>query len=168
MAGSQDPSSGVVPRWRAMAPGDLDYVLDLAGRLYPNHPESRSSFEAKLRAAPDACFVAETDGVPVGYCVALWATCGRPPKLDEASYTAKAPVGLHLHDIALEPSARGQGAVAAGLVRLARLAGSSTLSLVAVEGTQALWRRHGFVEAAVDEAVRTTYGQHAVYMVLAR
>lgn len=168
MAGPQDPSSIGVPHWRAMAPGDLDYVLDLAGRLYPNHPESRSSFETKLRAAPDACFVAELDGRPVGYCVALRATCGRPPKLDEVSYVAQAPLGLHLHDIALEPSVRGRGLVADALVRLARLAGVSTLSLVAVEGAQALWRRHGFAEAAIDEAVRATYGQHAVYMVLAR
>lgn len=168
MAGSQDFSSQVVPRWRAMVPDDLDYVLDLAGRLYPNHPESRSSFRAKLRAAPDACFLAEMDGVPVGYCVALWATRGQPPKLDEADYAAKAPLGLHLHDIALEASARGQGLVAAALVRLVRLAGPAELSLVAVEGTHGLWRRHGFVEATVDEETRATYGANAVYMVLPR
>ncbi len=151
-----------------MAPGDLDYVLELAARLYPNHPESRSSFEDKLRAAPDACLVAELDGRPVGYCVALWATCGKPPKLDERAYVAKAPLGLHLHDIALNPAARGQGLVSAALLRLARLAGSSKLSLVAVEGTHALWRRHGFVEEQIDEAVRATYGDQAVYMVLGR
>lgn len=151
-----------------MVPGDLEYVLDLATRLYPNHPESRQSFENKLRAAPDACLLAELDGKPVGYCVALWATCGRPPKLDESAYAAIAPLGLHLHDIALDPAARGQGLVAAALLRLSRLAGPSKLSLVAVEGTQALWRRHGFVEEQIDETVRSTYGDQAIYMVLGR
>ena len=154
--------------WRAMAPADLDFVMALAARLYPDHPESRASFAGKLEAAPDACLIAERDGVPVGYCVALLATCGRPPKLDEAAYAAQVPRGLHLHDIALAPAARGRGLVGAALSRLRRVAAGTPLSLVAVNGTQALWRRHGFAEAAVDENVRATYGADAVYMVFVR
>jgi ribosomal protein S18 acetylase RimI-like enzyme len=150
--------------WRAMAPADLDFVMLLAAQLYPDHPESRASFAGKLDGAPDACLIAERDGVPVGYCVALWATCGRPPKLDEASYAAQTPRGLHLHDIALAPAARGRGLVGAALSHLSRVAEGAPLSLVAVNGTHLLWRRHGFAEAAVDEDVRASYGAEAVYM----
>ncbi len=151
-----------------MASADLDFVMLLAARLYPDHPESRASFAGKLNAAPDACLIAEREGGAVGYCVALWATCGRPPKLDEASYEVHAPRGLHLHDIALAPTARGRGLVGAALSHLARVAGGAPLSLIAVNGTAGLWRHHGFVEAAVDEDVRATYGADAVYMVLVR
>jgi ribosomal protein S18 acetylase RimI-like enzyme len=149
-----------------MAAADLDFVMALAARLYPDHPESRASFAGKLDAAPDACLVAVREGVAVGYCVALWATCGRPPKLDESAYAPRAPCGLHLHDIALAPEARGRGLVGAALSHLSRVADGAPLSLVAVNGTHALWRRHGFAEAAVDEDVRASYGPGAVYMVL--
>ena len=151
-----------------MVPADLDFVMALATRLYPDHPESRASFAGKLDAAPDACLIAECDGMPAGYCVAIWATCGRPPKLDETSYAAHAPRGLHLHDIALASAARGRGLVGAALSHLSRVADGASLSLVAVNGTHALWRHHGFADAAVDEDVRATYGSEAVYMVLVR
>ena len=164
MGGSQERSSEGGFCWRAMAPADLDFVLDLAARLYPDHPESRESFAAKLEAAPDACLVAEKDGSPVGYCVALRATCGRPPQLDEASYAAREPIGLHLHDIALDPVARGQGLVASALDALLRVAGNAPVSLIAVNGTAPVWTRYGFTEAHIDEEVRATYGEDAVYM----
>lgn len=154
--------------WRTMAPADLDFVMSLAAQLYPDHPESRASFAWKLDAAPDSCLIAEREGVAVGYCVALWATCGRPPKLDEVSYAVHAPRGLHLHDIALAPAARGRGLVGAALSHLSRVAGGVSLSLVAVNGTAGLWRHHGFVEAAADDDVLATYGAGAVYMVLVR
>ena len=147
-----------------MRVSDIGYVLSLAAKLYPDHPESRSAFEAKLAACPDACLVADRDGTPVGYCAALWATCGRPPKLDETAYAPRSPLGLHLHDISLDPAVRGRGLVGSALAHLSRLAGPATLSLIAVNGTRPLWQRHGFRDAPVDEDVRTTYGSDAVYM----
>ncbi len=147
-----------------MTPDDLDFVLRLAGELYPDHPESRAAFMAKLAAAPDACRIADPGRGPVGYCVALWATRGRPPKLDQADYAHTPPLTLHLHDVALEPSARGIGLVGEMLVHLVGLAGSAPLSLVAVNGTHGLWRRNGFADATAKDDVRETYGADAIYM----
>lgn len=152
------------PVWRPMAHDDLDFALALAARLYPDHPESRAAFAAKLDAAPEACFVATRGTAKVGYCVALWIEARRPPKLDEAGYVPGPPLSLHLHDIAVDPGARGQGLVGAALDRLSTVAEGAKLSLVAVNGTRALWEGYGFAAAAIDESVRATYGKDAVYM----
>lgn len=152
------------PVWRAMAHDDLDFVLDLASRLYPEHPETRAAFAAKLDAAPEACFVATRGREKVGYCVALWIEASRPPKLDEAGYVPRPPLSLHLHDIALDLQARGQGLVGAALALLSSVAKGAKLSLVAVNGTRALWEGYGFTPAAIDESVRATYGKDAAYM----
>ncbi len=154
--------------WRAMARDDLAFVQRLAGALYPDHPESDAAFAAKLAAAPDACRIAERDGRPVGYCFALRATRGNPPELDQVVYSPVEPYTLHVHDVALDPVARGAGLVGALLEHLAAVAGGLPLSLIAVNGTRGLWRRHGFVEAPVDEKVRATYGREALYMIRAR
>ena len=153
-----------MPVWRAMAQDDLDFVLDLASRLYPEHPETRAAFGAKLAAAPEACFVAMRGAEKVGYCVALWTQSGRPPKLDDAGYVACRPLSLHLHDVAIDARARGQGLVGAALARLSSVAKDAKLSLIAVNGTRVLWERYGFAVAAIDETVRATYGNDAVYM----
>jgi ribosomal protein S18 acetylase RimI-like enzyme len=153
-----------MPVWRAMARDDLDFVLDLAAQLYPDHPETQAAFASKLDAAPEACFVATRRTERVGYCVALWTQAGRPPKLDEAGYIAVPPLSLHLHDIAIDPRARGLGLVGSALARLVSVAKGAKLSLVAVNGTRALWERYGFAPAAIDETVRATYGEDAVYM----
>ena len=165
-----DTSMKVLPRpgWRAMGTDDLAFVQRLADALYPDHPESRAAFAAKLAAAPDACRIAERDGRPVGYCIALRATRGCPPRLDQAAYVAVGPHTLHLHDVALDSVARGAGLVADLLAYLAAIADDLPLSLVAVNGTHGLWQRHGFIDASVDETVRATYGEEAVYMIRAR
>jgi ribosomal protein S18 acetylase RimI-like enzyme len=162
------PDASTNPGWRAMVPGDLAFVQRLAEALYPDHPESHAAFEAKLTAAPDACRIAERDGQPAGYCIALRATRGCPPRLDQAAYAAVGPHTLHLHDVALDPVARGAGLVGGLLTHLAAVAGDLPLSLIAVNGTHGLWRRHGFVDAPVDESVRATYGKEAVYMIRGR
>jgi ribosomal protein S18 acetylase RimI-like enzyme len=148
-----------------MTAADLDFVEALAAELYPDHPESRAAFVAKLATAPDACFVADGPEGPAGYCVALWSAQGRPPKLDEPDYVPPARDSLHLHDIAVAPAARGQGLVADALEQLGRVAAGAPLSLVAVHGTQPLWELHGFVPATANADVLATYGSDAVYMI---
>ncbi len=154
--------------WRPMAIDDLAFVQCLAGALYPDHPESRAAFAAKLATAPDACRIAERGGRPVGYCIALRATRGCPPRLDQVTYAALGPHTLHLHDVALDPAARGAGLIRDLLAHLSSIAGDLPLSLIAVNGTHGLWRHHGFVDAPVDETVRATYGKDAAYMIRER
>ncbi len=148
--------------WRAMTADDAAFAAELGLALYPLLPESVSSFAAKFAAAPEACRVAYAeDGARVGYCVALWAELGRPPQLDDAAYAPRMRTCLHLHDLALAPSARGQGLVAQAVAHLRRVAGDLPLTLVAVNGSAPLWRRFGFVEVPGAAA---SYGADALYM----
>jgi len=155
----------MMARWRNMARSDLAFVDRLGNALYPNHQESFAAFEAKFSATPDACLVAETpDGAPVGYCIALRAELGSPPHLDDAAYAPRRLDCLHLHDLALDASARGQGLVAAALAHLQTAARGLPLTLVAVDGTHALWRRHGFADAVCGHDLARDYGTDARYM----
>ncbi len=165
MVVSQIPPPRIAPAWRPMLVSDLDFVETLADELYPDHPESRAAFSAKLAAAPQACFIAQTPSGPVGYCFALWSARGRPPSLDQVEYAPHVRQTLHLHDIAVAPAARGHGLVGDALAKLDAVAERSPLSLVAVHGTQPLWELHGFVAASADADVLGSYGSDAVYMV---
>jgi GNAT superfamily N-acetyltransferase len=148
--------------WRAMTAADAAFAAELGLAIYPHLPESEASFAAKFAAAPEACRVAYgDDGTRVGYCVALWAELGRPPKLDDAAYVPRARECLHLHDLALAPLARGQGLVAQAVAHLRGVAGALPLTLVAVNGSAKLWRRFGFVEIPGAAA---SYGADALYM----
>jgi len=150
--------------WRPFAADDVAFAAALGDRLYPHHPESPAAFAAKFASAPQACLVATKDGRRAGYCMALWAEAGRPPKLDEAGYTAARRETLHLHDLALDPAARGAGLVASALAHLRMVADALPLTLIAVNGTGPLWCRHGFAEADADSRVLATYGADARYM----
>ncbi len=158
------PQLHELPTWRLMTAADLDFVEALAAELYPDHPESRASFAGKLAAAPKACFVADVGGRNAGYCIALWTEMGRPPRLDEVNYLPRSREALHLHDIAVSPSARGQGLVGEALLLLSVEAAGMPLSLVAVHGTRPLWELHGFSVAPADAGVLASYGGDAVYM----
>ncbi|MCA3261868.1 MAG: GNAT family N-acetyltransferase [Telmatospirillum sp.] len=148
--------------WRAMTAEDVAFVAELGLAIYPHLPESVGSFAAKFAATPEACRVAcDRDGSRVGYCVALWAELGRPPKLDDVAYAPCARECLHLHDLAVAPAARGQGLVAQAVAHLRGVAGALPLTLVAVNGSAPLWRRFGFSEVAGSAA---SYGADALYM----
>ena len=148
--------------WRAMTAEDAAFAAELGLALYPHLPESEASFAAKFAAAPAACLVAYgADGTRAGYCVALWAELGRPPKLDDAAYAPRARECLHLHDLALAPAARGQGLAGQAVAHLRRVAGALPLTLVAVNGSAPLWRRFGFAEVPGSAA---SYGTDALYM----
>jgi GNAT superfamily N-acetyltransferase len=150
--------------WRPFETTDVAFAASLGNRLYPQHPESPAAFAAKFAATPQACLVATKDGERAGYCVALWAEAGRPPKLDDAGYVAARRETLHLHDLALDPAARGMGLVASALAHLRAVAGGLPLTLIAVHGTGPLWRRHGFADAPANAGVLATYGDDARYM----
>jgi len=151
-----------VANWRAMTAQDAAFAAELGLAIYPHLPESVSSFAAKFVATPEACLVASgEDGTRMGYCVALWAELGRPPKLDDAAYAPRARECLHLHDLALAPAARGQGLVAQAVAHLRGVAGALPLTLVAVNGSAPLWRRFGFFEI---EGAAASYGADALYM----
>jgi len=144
----------------------------LADAIHRDHPERPEVFAERLRLFPDGCRVA-VGGVDeaVGYAIAHPGVVGMPPDLDTLLVTLpKAPDCLYVHDVALLRQARGRGLLTRllpPLLALAEANGLARLALVAVNGTEPVWRRLGFLPWRGSAAVRgklASYGGKAVYM----
>lgn len=159
-----------IPRWRRMRPADLTIVCSLANEIHSALKERCDVFAEKLALFPDGCFALTIKETICGYAFAHPWTSGHFPKLDTFLGELPAdPTCLFLHDVVIAPGARGTDAVShmlAGLKKTAREHGLALLSLVSVYGTHGMWRRHGFEEAGVREALvlREQYGADARYM----
>lgn len=142
--------------WRSMGKGDLPAVGAIAARVHPAYPEDVAVFAERLRLYPAGCRTLDLDGRAAGYALSHPWVFGRPPQLNTLlGALPAAPATLHLHDVALLPSARGAGAASRLLGQLAELAcasGLTGLSLVAVNGSAAFWERRGF-EVVRDPAL---------------
>lgn len=157
--------------WRPMSARDLDAVVALADAIHLDHPERPEVFAERLRLFPSGCRVAvAAGGEAVGYAVAHPGRLGKPPALDSLlEALPPAPDCLYVHDVALLPLARGCGLLARLLPQLLAVAqaqGLSRLALVAVNGSEPIWRRLGFVpsESAVQSKL-ASYGGVASYMI---
>ena len=153
--------------WRALAPGDLAAVAHIAARVHSNYPERPEVFAERLALFPAGCLLlADAQGQACGYAITHPGRLGAPPPLDSLLGGLPAVADcLYLHDIALLPAARGAQAPAALLKLLRALARSlalERLALVAVNGSAAYWRRHGFVEGT---ARVESYGAGVAYLV---
>lgn len=144
--------------WRPMTSVDLQHVLAIAGAVHPSYPEDSAVFAERLRLYPAGCLICQSAGRVVGYGLSHPWRAGAPPALNALLGALPAPASTYyIHDIALLPEARGDGAGAAVVARLlaqARAAGFATVSLVAVSGTAGFWRRFGFrvVVSALGDA----------------
>ena len=106
------------------------------------------SFTERLRLAPDGARFLELGGQPAGYMLAHPWRFGELPALNALLGEIPADADtFYLHDLALLPAARGTGAAAmvvGDMLRLARLRGYRSASLVAVNGSLPFWYKHGF------------------------
>lgn len=160
------------PFIRIARPTDLPAILRIQARCYTAIvPESATSMGAKVAAAPDTCFVACQGEHIVAYLLALPWRFDDPPSLDAAECRLPArPDTLYLHDLAVDPEARGSGI--ADMLVGAFLAALTTLSLpraslIAIQHSAPWWSRHGFVPVPVAAplSVRLAgYGKDAAYM----
>lgn len=156
-----------------MRAADIPAVLRIADRVHPDYPEDEAVFVERLRLAPEGCFVLEMEGAQrelIAYLVSHPWLARRPPALNSQLLALpELPETFYIHDIALLPQARGSGAassVVGQLAGMAKEAGYGTLSLVAVNGSTAFWRRHGFAEIddpALAHKLRS-YDDEAVFM----
>jgi ribosomal protein S18 acetylase RimI-like enzyme len=146
MTTGEDQSGGA---WRPMREHDLAKVVAVADLVHPNHPEDPEVFAERLALHPEGCLVHEESGDLTGYVVSHpWIVL--PPSLNtRIGSLPPAPSTYYIHDLALLPLARGQGAAGAVVRRLlihAAALGLPCVSLVAVEGSAAFWTRCGFRE----------------------
>ncbi|WP_052365064.1 GNAT family N-acetyltransferase [Halotalea alkalilenta] len=134
---------------RLMRETDLPAVLRLQAACYHElEPESQATLESKRAASTRSCWVAERDGQALAYLFTLPWRFDAPPALDaRCEGLPLAPDTLYVHDLAIAPEARGQG-IGERLVEAAlafgRAEGLERSSLIAVQGAQRYWCRHGY------------------------
>lgn len=163
--------------WRAMRPEDIDAVVEVARLSFPDHFEDRACFENRLALYPRGCFVLAGAGAGAGaepargYLIAYPWRADAAPALNTVieGLPAQAEV-LYLHDLALDPRARGGGRTGAVIERLAEQAaedGWPALALVAVNAASGFWARHGFEPRDPPGMAQklASYGEDARYMV---
>ena len=155
------------PALRPLCMSDLPAVLAIQRAAYgDDYQESAAVLGRKLELAPQACWLAQSDGIAVGYVFAHpWNDAGAPPlHAPLQALPANAAHGF-VHDLAVSPAARGLGVAAAlfGRVRdWAAGAGYRGLRLVALADAVPFWARQGF--AAVPEVLPAGYGEGACSM----
>lgn len=149
-----------------MTEADLPAVLALAGRIHPHHPESPAIFAERLALAPAGCRVLAAAGGLLGYAVSHPWTGEGPPALDTLlGGLPAAPGAWHVHDIALDPAARGAGHGGVVLRALLAQAPLPRATLVAIPGTGPYWTRLGFRDAPCQAAdALASYGEGARFM----
>ncbi|ODT77311.1 MAG: GNAT family N-acetyltransferase [Pelagibacterium sp. SCN 64-44] len=154
--------------WRPLLPSDLPALSAIAAQVHPGFPEDDAVFAERQRLCPGGTMLLEKNGAPAGYMLSHPWRFGQLPALN--ALLGEIPRNAdtyYLHDLALLPAARGSGAAGMAVEKLldtARTAGFAHVSLVAVNGSQPFWRRHGF---AVEERPELA-GKLASYEAAAR
>ncbi len=145
-------------------------MVAIQGEVHPLLAERREILADKMRLFGEGCLVLEGPGRCLGYAIAHPWRLGAVPPLDTLlGALPKAPDCLFIHDVAVLPEARGQGAGGTYVRRMFRLARDRSLpklALVSVYGTSPVWQRCGF-ELADRTAARKdllSYGGGARYM----
>lgn len=158
------------PHWRAMTRADLPAVAHIAAVVHPAYPEDPAIAAERLALEPAGCFVFDGANGPAAYLLSHRWIDGAPPALDTHLHALPPhPTVWYIHDIALLPETRGQGAagaIVATLESLAQAHGLHRLALVAVNDSAAFWTRHGFADATTPALAEklSTYGGDARYM----
>ncbi|MEX6505300.1 GNAT family N-acetyltransferase [Jiella sp. M17.18] len=156
-------------QWRQMRRQDLAAVVTLADWVHAKLPEDLRVFAERLDLFPPGCLVLDAGDHIAGYAVAHpWRMTG-PPKLDTLIGRLPEPADcLYIHDVALDPAVRGQGAATGAVERLLALAQDyPAAALVSVYGTTGYWARFGFTDASgrIPAEALQPYGGDACWMV---
>jgi GNAT superfamily N-acetyltransferase len=134
--------------WRPLTPADLPAVEAIAADVHPDFFEEPAVFAERQRLYPDGTHILEAGGAPCGYVLSHPWRAASLPALNALLGTLPDDAdSYYLHDLALLPRARGTGAagrIVADLVAHARAEGFASMSLVAVNASQAFWERQGF------------------------
>lgn len=154
-----------------MAAADLPAVMGVAAQVHPDYPESEAVFAERLALHPAGCLVLAGGEGLRGYVLSHPWRFGDVPALDSLLGALPEPADVYyIHDLALLPAARGNGAASACVAVLAAHAASAgfrRMALVAVGNSAGFWRRHGFHEAHDEALARklASYDDAARYMI---
>lgn len=149
---------------------DLGRVLEIQANSYPPEIlESEEAFAKRISLFPNGCKVVEEKGEITAYLICHPWKSGTIPSLS-CSDLELPPTSdvLHIHDVAVSPSARGRGIASLLAEEASRLASAhvyQTITLVAVQEAHKFWQRHGYVDAElVDVSALAHYASGARYM----
>jgi GNAT superfamily N-acetyltransferase len=150
---------------------DLKAVEEIAAAVHPEFYEAPDVLAERHELYRNGCYLLEIGVKPAGYVLSHPWREGEPPPLN-------APLGAipddartyYLHDLALLPVARRIGAashIVEALIKHAEAERYASVSLVAVNGSQGFWERHGFAvaEAAGLASKLASYEPGARFMV---
>lgn len=156
---------------RLMTEQDLPAMLAVQAACYPPAMQEPAGIVlARLRAASGTTLVADgADGV-CAYVFAYPSRLGAVTPLGARFAPAPDADTLYIHDLAVAPSALGQGLarrLLAGLSKRARTLALPHAALVAVQDSRRFWEGQGFAvrDAGQDlAAALATYPDGALYM----
>ena len=162
---------GAIPV-RLLRVDDIPQVLVVQRACYPSPlNEEEPLIRRRLAAAPDTAWAATCGSEICAYLFAYRSQLGKITPLGGDFSEPSVADSLYLHDLAVAPAARGTGAGTTLIRRATDLAvasGLCHLALVAVQGTQNFWARHGFSATppcdATQRAHLASYGVPACYM----
>lgn len=168
--------SDTIPRavaqamWREMTRADIPDVHRLAQRIHPpDLDETSQALQSRLElGGPSLCRILSGGGGGcVGYMLAHpWCVGDVPPLGAILERTARQDT-LFLHDLAILAEHRSRGFAGQAIGHLKgrmRDLGLSSIALVAVSGTGAYWRSHGFEPSPAPSASLAPYGREAAYL----
>ena len=148
---------------------ETDWLAILALQAEAYHalePESEQVLRSKLQLGPHTCLVACDGEQVLGYCLAHpWCKCD-PAGLYQCYSTTAGQDTLYIHDMVVAPKARGRGIAEQFLRQVEQHASAlqaEQLSLVAVQGAERYWARHGFMPSRTSKNLHE-YGRQAIYM----
>jgi len=157
---------------------DLPEILRIQALCYQAiEPEDAAAYAHKLALAPDCAFVmADATQTVRAYLFALPIALDQPPALNASDFALAADANcLYLHDMAIDPTARGQGLSTPLMTAFFAAASARQLawcSLIAIQNSSAFWQRYGFAQHALSHSPAmlsklASYGQ-AKYLLQAR
>ncbi len=147
---------------RPMTPMDLPGVLAVQQHCHaPAFHEPEAAFASKVSGSPGTCWVATRAATASeradiqAYLVCLPVDAHSLPALHAPQWHPPASAqALYIHDLAVLPAAQGQS-LATRMLDLAREQAQAMdlqeMVLVAVQGSEAFWRRQGFVERPLPD-----------------
>lgn len=145
---------------------DIAEVLRVQAAGYrPELNESEAAFRLKLRLFPEGCWALWDGPRMAAYVFAHPWTKGRKVLLDSSGYELPSDSNcMYIHDLCVSPESRGSGAgslLVLSLVEVAERRGLDSFALVAVQESEAYWRRWGFID---QFALEYGAGVPATYM----
>ena len=167
------PSGPEDMSWLPIDPQQMQAAADLGERVHVNYPEDYSCFYRRYELYSKGFFaLTANNGSLLGYGVAHPWLVGAPPRLNEYLFALPKDADcLHLHDIVVEKVVRVRGHAAALVhrwIELARSEGYAYATLVAVSGTEVIWRKFGFRALSTTHAREAcaSYSTTSIYMIL--